>query len=470
MQPTLKLTEVLSALDYSVFFIITLTTIGFVVWGNYKKSNLTSESAKYMDLMLMGRKLTLPMFIATLVATWYGGIFGVSQIAFEHGIFNFITQGLFWYITYIIFAFFILKKIKRYDAVTLPDLVGQMFGPKSEKVAAIFNIFNLIPIVYTISIGLLLKMIFGLEFEVSMAIGILFVLSYSFIGGFRSVVYSDIFQFFIMLSAVVGVVIISYTTFGAEILSTLPKSYFSPLSTFSLTETLVWGFIALSTLVDPNFYQRAFAAKNFDVAKKGIIISTAIWIIFDFSLTFGAMYARAVIPEAGSENGYFIYALQLLPNGLKGFFLAGICATILSTLDSYLFLAASTVSYDLVPKRLKGKIKIHHLSLLSVALISFIMASVFEGNIKNVWKSLGSISSAAMLVPILVGHIFPKKISDNNFIISSLSGAIATVYWRLSGLKYQLNLDELYIGMGVTSLMLVILIFGKKFSFSAKTK
>ena len=98
------------------------------------------------------------------------------------------------------------------------------------------------------------------------------------------------------------------------------------------------------------------------------------------------------------------------------------------------------------------------------------MASVFEGNIKNVWKSLGSISSAAMLVPILVGHIFPKKISDNNFIISSLSGAIATVYWRLSGLKYQLNLDELYIGMGVTSLMLVILIFGKKFSFSAKTK
>ena len=47
----------------------------------------------------MGRKLTLPLFIATLVATWYGGIFGVAQIAFENGIYNFVTQGFFWYIS-----------------------------------------------------------------------------------------------------------------------------------------------------------------------------------------------------------------------------------------------------------------------------------------------------------------------------------------------------------------------------------
>ena len=90
----------------------------------------------------MGRQLTLPLFVATLVATWYGGIFGVTQIAFEKGIYNFITQGVFWYFTYIIFALFMVTKIRKFHAVTLPEMMGRLFGPKSEKLSAIFNFFN----------------------------------------------------------------------------------------------------------------------------------------------------------------------------------------------------------------------------------------------------------------------------------------------------------------------------------------
>jgi SSS family solute:Na+ symporter len=454
--------SLLSPIDYIIFSIITFSTFIFVFWGNKKKEKLKDEEDNFLDLMLMGRKLTLPMFTATLVATWYGGIFGVSQIAFENGIFNFVSQGIFWYITYFIFAFFIIDKIKDYKAMTLPDLIGQMFGPKSAKLSAVFNVLNLIPIVYTISIGLLIKMLFGIPLSVSIVIGVSFVMSYSFVGGFRSVVYSDIFQFFVMIISVLLVFILSYSTFGTDILSTLPDSYFKPLGTFSITETLVWGLIALSTLVDPNFYQRCFAAKDFKTAKKGIIYSTIIWIIFDLSLTFGAIYARAVIPEANSEHGYFIYALQLLPEGLRGFFLAGICATILSTLDSYIFLAGSTVAYDLVPKRLKGKASVHHIGILSVALISIVLSMVFEGNIKNVWKTLGSISSSALLIPVMFGHIFKGKLSDNSFIFSSVLGALGTVIWRLSGMKYTYNLDEIYIGMICATLGIVLSLLRRK--------
>jgi len=46
------------------------------------------------------------LFVGTLVATWYGGIFGVTFIAFEKGLYNFLTQGVFWYIAYLIFACF----------------------------------------------------------------------------------------------------------------------------------------------------------------------------------------------------------------------------------------------------------------------------------------------------------------------------------------------------------------------------
>lgn len=443
---SIQIIDLISTSDWAVFAVVILLTIASVIWGQLKK-DVHSESESFVDLMLMGRQLTLPMFVATLVATWYGGIFGVAQIAFENGIYNFITQGLFWYFAYLIFAFFIIDKISPYKAMTLPDLIGKMFGPKSEKLSAVFNVFNLVPIAYAISIGQLVQMLFGIELTYSILYGVIFVIGYSLFGGMRAVVFSDLIQFFVMCLSVVIIALFSVNIFGVNYLfENLPSSYFKPLGNYSVSQTFVWGLIALSTLVDPNFYQRAFAAKNFKVAKKGILISTIIWILFDLSLTIGAMYAKAVIPDAQSSQGYLIYAIQLLPNGLRGFILAGICATILSTLDSYIFLAGSTVAYDLMPKKYKSKVIVHHLSIILVGLISVILAISFEGNIKNVWKTLGSLSASALLIPVMAGHIFKNKFSDNQFIFSSLAGATTTLIWRLTSLKQDFGIDELYVG------------------------
>lgn len=445
-QSTLNILGHINTFDWFVFFFIALLTLASVIWGQLQKKT-SSEKESFLDLMLMGRQLTLPMFVATLVATWYGGIFGVSQIAFENGIYNFVTQGVFWYVAYLIFAIFIIKKIAPYEALTLPDLIGKMFGPKSQKLSALFNLFNLVPIAYSISMGLFIQMLFGISLPISISIGVGFVLLYSLFGGFRAVVFSDIIQFFVMCSAVFLVFVISFNQFGFNLLfEKLPSSYFSPMGNYSLGQTLAWGLIALSTLVDPNFYQRSFAAKNFKIAKKGIFISTAIWITFDLCLTFGAMYAKAIIPDAASGQGYFIYAIQLLPHGLKGLMLAGVAATVLSTLDSYIFLAGSTLAYDLASKKYQGKVSIHHLGVLSVGILSIILAIVFEGDIKNVWKTLGSLSASALLIPVMAGYLFPNKLKDLDFIMAATLGAVTTFVWRLSPLKAYYGIDELYIG------------------------
>ena len=231
----------------------------------------------------MGRQLTLPLFVATLVATWYGGIFGVNEITFNYGIYNFVTQGAFWYISYLIFAFFITDKIARFKSVTLPDLTGQMFGPKSAKVAAIFTFFYITPVAYVLSLGMFLHMVFGIGILPGMVLGTLFTGLYSAWGGFRSVVFSDLVQFFVMCSAVLLVVLFSVGTFGglSFLKANLPASHFTLTGGNSWLNTLIWGFIALSTLIDPSFYQRCFAAKNPGIVKKGILISTFIWFCFD---------------------------------------------------------------------------------------------------------------------------------------------------------------------------------------------
>lgn len=124
---SLNFSETITSLDWIVFSLVAAITVLAVVYGHLKKKKTPLDAgATVIDFLLMGRQLTLPMFVGTLVATWYGGIFGVTEIAFSKGIYNFITQGLFWYIAYIIFALFIVRRVKRYEAVTLPDLVGSM--------------------------------------------------------------------------------------------------------------------------------------------------------------------------------------------------------------------------------------------------------------------------------------------------------------------------------------------------------
>ncbi len=455
MKSNITMAEEVILLDWIVFALILILTFGFVIIGNARQRKNQSESLSIIDHLVMGRQLTLPLFIGTLVATWYGGIFGVTQIAFEKGIFNLITQGGFWYLSYLIFAFFLVDKVKDYEALTLPDLIGKMFGPKSARIASLFNFFNVLPIAYTIGIGIFIQSLSGWSLNISMLVGLIIVLSYSLKGGLRSVVLSDMIQFYTMCTGVLAVLLISIFKFGgiSFLQQNLPPHYFSVTSDVGILPTLVWGFIALSTLVDPNFYQRCFAARSPKVAKKGIIISTLIWFCFDICTTFGAMYARAVLPDAESSQGYLIYALQILPHGLRGFFLAAILATILSTLDSYLFLAGATLSFDLNHKATQKRPYLHALGLICVAAISIIMANAFSGNIKLVWKTLGSYSAGCFLFPVLYGHFSKRRIADNAFVGACLTGVVTMTIWTFierSGAWAEI--DALYIGVLTTSL------------------
>tara|TARA_R110002072_G_scaffold534_4_gene3740 strand:- start:24065 stop:25486 length:1422 start_codon:yes stop_codon:yes gene_type:complete len=459
LKHSLDFTHILSQLDWLVFIFIIVITIVSVIWGQRRLRSGASEKETLIDHLIMGRKLTLPLFVATLVATWYGGIFGVTRISFEKGIYSFLTQGIFWYIAYILFAFFIVNKVSHYQALTLPDLIGKMFGPRSGKLSGIFNFFNVLPIAYVISLGILIQTFTGYSLLISMFIGVFFVLIYSIWGGLRSVVFSDLIQFFVMCAAVVLVIVFSVFHFGGLdfLRANLPETHFSPTGGQSLAVTLVWGFIALSTLVDPNFYQRCFAAKSPKVAKKGILISTLVWVCFDICTTLGGMYAAATIPQAQPNQAYLIYALQVLPDGLRGFALAGIVATILSTLDSYLFLAGTTISYDLAPKKLRNKVSTQFIGTILVGVLSIFLATVFDGNIKNVWKTLGSYSASCLLLPVIYGYIFPQKIKDNQFVFSCLLGVIATTVWRnMERSGFWVNIDEIYAGMLFTSLGILL--------------
>lgn len=460
MLNSLKTISYLHWVDWSVFFFILLLTLAAAAYGHFRlRRNKTPQDLKLLDYLLMGRQLTLPLFVATLVATWYGGIFGISEITFNYGIFNFVTQGVFWYIAYLIFALFVTDKIARYNSLTLPDLTAQLFGPKSAKVSAFFTLFYMLPVAYVLSLGLFLHMIFGISVLVGMIIGTLVTCLYTAWGGFRSVVFSDLVQFFVMCSAVLLVALFSIAHFGGLgfLKANLPASHFTITGGNSWLNTFIWGFIALATLIDPSFYQRCFAAKSPSVVKKGVLISTFIWFCFDLCTTTGALYARALLPKAEPGQAYFFYAIQLLPVGLKGFFVAGILAIILSTLNSFLFIASNTLSFDLLRTRFTNVVLSNRIAIFAVGVISIFLAQLFHDSFKEIWLVLGSYFSACLLVPILMGYLYPGKISDGLFTFSSLASALAMTLWHmLPKPEIWETLDSFYIGVITSACILLI--------------
>lgn len=453
------LLQFLDGLDWLIFFAVLVATLASVVWGNRLKKKLSEqEQVSTVELLLMGRRLTLPIFVATLVATWYGGIFGVTALTFEKGIYNLLTQGVFWYVSYLIFAFFLVEKIRKYDVLTIPDLAGKVFGPKAERLTATLNFLNLLPLAYTISLGIFLQGMFGGSLFVNTAAGVLLVTLWSLWGGFRAVVFSDVVQFFFMILSVFLVVVFAWAEMGSpvELFEKLPLTHKDWTGGESISTIMVWGFIALSTLVDPNFYQRVLAADSTKTARRGIFISTVIWFLFDCCTTLGALYARVALPTAQPEHAYLQFSIQLVPHGVRGLILSGVLAIILSTLDSYLFNAATCVSYDFFKLKDRFRIWHHHVALIFVSVFSVILGVQFEGNVVEVWKTLGSFSAACLLFPLLVGQWRPGTISEKQFCWAVSFGCIGIVSWRIIN-KFSpfSTLDEFYIGLLLTTVPLL---------------
>ena len=466
----------LNFLDIAIILAVLLITLLMVVYANLKKPN---KKNSVIDIMLAGRKLTLPLFVPSLVSTWYGGVLGVSQISFEHGIYNFFTQGVFWYISYIIFAFFLVKPIKKAKVKSLAELCEKFFGNNARNVCAIFNVINLIPISYSLALGIVIDALFGLGYFFSIIISTSAVCLYTAIGGFRSVVITDIFQFILMFFSVLIVLFFSVSEYGSinYLKNNLPESHFSITGGMPITSLILWGLIAFSTLVDPNFYHRILAAANEKTAKIGLLISILMWMIFDIATTAGGMYAKAAMNNADSKNAYLHYAMDLLPTGLKGLFLAGLIASILSTLDSYLFLSSSTISYDLQHKK-TNFLKSYRINLLIVSIISIMLACVFVSDysqvngIKDVWIALGSYSSGCVLVPMIAGVIIAKKslFTKNYFLYSTILSAIMITAYRLFAQQYISKkieifneIDSLYIGILTSLIFLFCNIFSVRF-------
>ncbi len=460
-------------LDYSliVIYLGALLALGFI--HRLKKDSSASQ------LIVGGRVLTLPAFVASLVSTWYGGILGVGEYSYLYGLSNWLVFGVPYYLAAFLFAVFLAERARKSELLTIPDRLAQAYDNKTAVAGSVIIYLMTVPAAYVLMIGILCQYLFGWPFWVGIVGGTIFSVVYVYFGGFNSVVRTDLFQFGLMFLGFVILAITLFVTYGGPsyLTANAPSSHFTWHGGNSGWYIAIWYVIALATLIEPAFFQRCYAAKNAKVAKTGIFISIACWAFFDFLTTLCGLYARAVLPELENAVGsYPALALKVLPVGLMGIFALALLSTVMSTIDSYSFLAATTFSRDIVMRLFKvPEIKttaLTRVGLIVTTVLAVVMVLFFK-SVVDIWHVFGSVGTPALLIPVFTSFVGNRRLPAVWAFVSVVVSGATSLVWYISkfytaGEVYWYGMEPVFPGLAVSAL--IFLLFARRQKNNAVAK
>jgi len=153
-------------------------------------------------------------------------------------------------------------------------------------------------------------------------------------------------------------------------------------------------------------------------------------LVFDFLTTTAGLYARAVLPNLESPIAAFPELASATLSPLwAGLFLAGLLATIMSTVDSNAFLAAITFGRDLTGK--SHSLPRVQFGLVVVALLAIGMA-LWSESVITLWHHLGSVGTPVLLFPVVLSFT-NVKVSGRLIMLSMITSGLVAILWLAFG-------------------------------------
>jgi solute:Na+ symporter, SSS family len=426
----------------------------------------TRRSSDAAEYLLAGRSLTLPLFVMTLVSTWYGGILGVGEFSYLYGISNWVVQGVPYYFFASLFALFLAGKVRASNLTTIPDKLQESYGRPSALFGAFLTFLLTTPAPYVFMIGILLQLITGWPLTVCLLAGTAATIAYLFSGGFRADISTDVLEFFLMFGGFAVILPYAYHTFGgwAFITAHVPPLHLTWHGGNTLQYIAVWFLIALWTLVDPSFHQRCYAARSPGVARKGILVSILFWMVFDGMTATAGLYARAALPGLAQPVMAFpLLAEATLPPVAKGVFYAGMLATIMSTLNTVAFVSATSLGRDIVWRLVGGgdeAVERYTRWGLVVTGVLAIGLSLLIPSVIRQWYTIGTVIVPGLLVPLVTAYFVRLRARPGVALGSMIAGWSVSLLWLAAGWMagspdvpaYPLGIEPMFPGLSVSLL------------------
>lgn len=332
----------------------TAIVIAWSGWHGYRGTRTAS------DYLVAGRAAPWWLITGSLLAATVSGatFFGLVSSYYREGFYtHWIPLGVAF--SWLVIAFAVGPRLRRYGGFTIPEYLAERFNsPALRPVFSAVTVFWMVFLLGSVVVqgGLLFESFWGWPYALSVVIMTLVIAFYTFFGGQKAVMFTDFFQTIIFLLAVaVAVPITIHVAGGWEAItakvSAEQPGFFGPTGGVmsGINAAALFFIWFLGYLGHPGFLTRFYTARSErDVIKTGIAISV---VYLPFWLLIGLVGAsmRVIFPEApDTEVIWVFFILEYTPSIVAGLLLAGIIASILSTADTWLLTAASSLTHDLM--------------------------------------------------------------------------------------------------------------------------
>ncbi len=433
----------------------------FLIGGRSLGPWVTAMGAEASDMsgwLLMG----LPG-----VAYW----FGLSDAAWTA-----IGLGVGTYLNWL----FVAKRIRRYsviagNSITIPDFISRRFKEDKKILSTIAALFILIFFtVYAascfVTVGKLFSTLFGIKYQYMMIAGALFVIFYTFIGGFLAESASDFMQGVIMFFALVAVLVMSISNAGGissiinnvkeipgffeffgiaqpTLINGVQKTVESGKPLFdeagkygflTIISTLSWG---LGYFGMPQVLLKFMAIREVNELTLSRRIAT-FWCAISLTAAVAigiigrTLFSNALLTQSASENIFILMSTNFFPPLFAGIVMAGILAATISSSDSYLLIAASAFSKSIYQGIIKKEatdknvLLASRVTLLVIAVISMIIAlnenSVIFTVVSFAWAGFG-----ATFGPTILFSLFWNRTTKAGAFGGMLSGGVMVIIWKM---------------------------------------
>ena len=459
----------MSSVNFQHLIAMVIYMLAVVVIGVYfsKRANKNAES-----YFLGGRSLGPWVAAFSAEASDMSGwlLMGLPGLAYWTGLADagWTAIGLFagTYFNWLIVS----KRLRNYsvkvDAITLPGFFSKRFQEKKQIILTISSLF--IIIFFTVyagqclaSCGKLFVNLFGLEYHEMMIIAAVFVLFYTFLGGFLAESASDFMQAIVMIVALVVILTLAvvnaggfsqvienaksfdgfFSLFTTSSPSTTEVNTFgagSSFKTLSILSALAWG---LGYFGMPQVLLRFMGIRSTSELTRSRRVA-CIWLFISMSAAvFIGIVGRSVpglqyLSNADAENIFIDTATAFLPPILAGFACAGILAASISSSDSYLLISTSALAENIYHGIFKKSASdkevmwVSRIAMTAITIISMIIAwdqnSTIFGITSFAWAGFG-----ATFGPLMLFSLFWKRTSYAGAICGMLSGGIMVFVWKL---------------------------------------
>ena len=354
---------------------------------------------------------------------------------------------------------FVAERFRNYtevsgDSITLPDYFENRFRDSSHLLRIISAIFILIFfLIYTasgfVAGAKLFSTVFGLPYSTALMIGVAVIISYTFLGGFMAVSWTDFFQGIIMIVAIIIVPTLGVMKAGGlssslsgissinpEFLNAFTDANGAPLAFLSVISLMAWG---LGYFGQPHILARFMAIRTVTEMRKAKTIAM-VWVVvsLSFAVVVGLVGLVCLdVPMASGEQEkiFMVMVDQLVPTMLAGVFLAAILAAIMSTADSQLLVTSSALTEDfykvLFRKEASDKelVWVSRIAVMFVAVLAWYFArnpeSSVLGLVAYAWAGFG-----ATFGPIILLSLYWRRMTRNGALAGIVAGGVTVIIWK----------------------------------------